>query len=173
MKRPILATLSLAAILVVALASPAAASSHTHQPYTGALSANSCAPGGKLHYQSDDTGQPSGSHGTYTLTGPRSGALGASSISLTADVTHAIRVGAHDQLAFTVAVPKSAQPGSSYTLTVKAGKFADSQTIQIIGVPASASATNLNALWIAIAVAILVALALSIYFVRRKKTDAV
>jgi hypothetical protein len=173
MKIRILATVGIALVLAIGIAGPASAKSS--QPYTGGLSANSCAPGGSVHYKSDNTGQHHGTKATYRLTHTHSGpgALGAASVSLAADVTHTAVVGDHDQLSFTVHVPASAAPGDVYTLTVKAGSFSDSQSIHVIGVPASTSTTNLTWLWIAIGVVLLIAIVLlSVYLSRRRKVTA-
>jgi uncharacterized membrane protein len=87
-------------------------------------------------------------------------------------VTHSIKVGSHSHLTFSVRVPTTAQPGSTYTLSVRAGKFSDSQSIKIVGVPASASAgANLTWLWITIAVVVLLALFLILFFARRRRGD--
>ncbi len=164
MKSRVFAILGIATVLALGVSAPAFAS----QSYTGALSDNSCAPGGSVQYTSDNTGQPDGTSGDYTLSGGQSGALGAPVVDLASIVTHSIKVGSHSHLTFTVKIPTSAKPGSTYTLNVRAGKFSDTQSIKIVGVPASIAGANLTWLWITIAVVILIALFLSVLFVRRR-----
>lgn len=169
MKSRIFATLAVATVLAVGVSAPAFAA----QSYTGALSANSAAPGGSVQYTSDNTGQPDGTTGTYSLSSSQSGALGgASAIQLASSVSHAVQVGAHSHLTFTVKVPKSAKPGSTYTLAVKAGKFSDSQSITIVGVPASAASSNGTALWIAVPLVLLIVLAFIIVLFARRRSKA-
>ncbi|HWH25486.1 MAG TPA: hypothetical protein VNT53_02425 [Pseudolysinimonas sp.] len=165
MKSRIFATLAAVAVLAIGVAGPAYS-----QPYTGALSANSAAPGGSVEYSSDQTGEPGGTSGTYSLTGDPSNALGGSAVDLAADVTHSVEVGSHGELAFTVTLPKDAKPGTVYTLDVTAGTFADTHTITIVGVPDSANVSNLTWLWIVLLVAALIVLALIIVVARRRRS---
>ena len=145
MKTRILATFAIATVLAIGVSAPAFAA----QSYTGALSANSAAPGGSVQYTSDNTGQPDGTNGSFSLSGGQAGALGTPAIELASTVTHAVQVGAHSHLTFKVNIPASATPGSTYTLTVKAGKFADKQSIKVVGVAASAAAAGSALIWIA------------------------
>lgn len=168
MKSRILASLAVAAVLALGISAPAFAS----QSYTGGLSANSCAPGGSVQYTSDNTGQPDGTSGSYTLSGGGSGALGGPVVNLASDVTHTIVVGSHSHLAFTVKVPSSAKAGSTYTLSVRAGSFSDTQSIKIVGVPASAAGANLTILWIVLAIVLLIVLFLILFLVRRRRNAA-
>lgn len=168
MKSRVLAILGIATVLALGVSAPAFAS----QSYTGALSANSCAPGGSVQYTSDNTGQPDGTSGNYTLSGDQSGALGTPVMHLASIVTHSIKVGSHSHLSFTVKIPANAKANSTYTLNVRAGEFSDTQTIKIVGVPASVAGANLTWLWITIAVVILIALLLSVLFVRRRHAAA-
>ena len=165
-KSRILTTLTVAAILAIGVSAPAYAS----QTYTGALSANSSAPGGSVQYSSDNTGEPDGTPGTYSLSPGTSSALGGPVINLAASVSHSVAVSAHSHLAFTFRLPANAKAGSTYTLSVRAGKFSDSQTIKIVGVPASVAGANLTWLWIAIAVVILIALILILAVARRRRS---
>ena len=166
MKFRLLTSVAVAAVLALGVSAPAFAS----QTYTGALSDNSCAPGGSVQFTSDNTGEPDGTPGTYSLSGGQSGALGAPVIDVASYVTHSIKVGSHSHLTFSVRVPSTAKAGSTYTLSVHAGKFTDTQSIKIVGVPASAAVgANLTWLWITIAVIVLVALFLILFFVRRRR----
>lgn len=165
MKTRILATLAIATALAVGVSAPAFAA----ESYTGAVSANTVAPGGTVQYNSDNTGQPDGTDGTYSLTGGQSGALGGTTIQLASTVTHAVQVGAHSQLKFTFRMPSTAKPGSIYTLNVKAGKFADKQTIKIAGVAGAASAASMAPLWIVLALAILIVLAFVFVIAARRR----
>jgi uncharacterized membrane protein len=167
MKTRILATVAIATLLAVGVSAPAFAA----ESYTGALSANTAAPGGTVEYTSDNTGQPDGTDGSFSLSGAQGSALGAPVIQLASTVTHSIKVGAHSQLKFAVTVPKTAKAGSIYTLTVKAGKFADKQTIKIAGVAASA-ASSFSPVWIVLALAILIVLALFVVFLTRRRNNA-
>ena len=166
MKSRIFATFAIATVLAIGVSAPAFAA----QSYTGALSANSAAPGGSVQYTSDDTGQPDGTVGSFSLSGSQAGALGgASAIQLASTVTHTVQVGAHSQLTFTVKLPAAATPGSTYTLRVNVGKFSDKQSIKIVGVAASAAASNLTPLWIVLALVILIVLALVFAITRRQR----
>ena len=170
MKSRILATAAISIALVVTFASPAFAT----QAYTGALSANSSAPGGSLTYNSDNTGQPDGTTGTFDLSGDSASALGTV-VNSAAEVTHTIKVGTNGQLTFSVTIPKDAKVGSVYQLAVQTGKFSDRQSIKIVGVPASAPISHASAAWIAIPIAIvIVALLLVLFFVlaRRRRRAA-
>jgi hypothetical protein len=166
MKSRIFATLAVATVLAIGVSAPAFAA----QSYTGALSDNSAAPGGSVQYTSDDTGQPDGTVGSYTLSGDPSGALGGGTvIQLASNVTHTVTVGSHRELTFTVKLPSAAKPGSVYTLSVKAGKFSDKQSIKIVGVAASAAAASLTPLWVVLALVILIVLALIFAVVARRR----
>ncbi len=169
MKSRIFATFAIATVLAIGVSAPAFAA----QSYTGALSANSAAPGGSVQYTSDDTGQPDGTVGSFSLSGGQAGALGASAIQLASTVTHTVQVGAHSQLTFTVKLPTAATPGSTYTLRVNVGKFSDKQSIKIVGVPASAAAANLTPLWIVLALVILIVLALIFVITSRRRNRKV
>lgn len=160
-----LSTFAVATILALGVSAPAFAA----QSYTGALSANSAAPGGSVQYTSDNTGQPDGTSGSYTLTGGQSGALGVPTIELASKAVHVVQVGAHSHLTFAVKIPTDAKAGSTYTLTVKAGKFADTQSIKIVGVAASAAAASLTPLWVVLALAVLIVLALIFVFAARRR----
>jgi disulfide bond formation protein DsbB len=126
-----------------------------------------------VQYTSDDTGEPDGTNGNYSLSGDESGALGAATgIQLASVVTHTVQVGAHSQLKFTVKLPTSAKPGSTYTLKVNVGKFSDTQSIKIVGVAASAAAASLAPLWIVLVLALLIVLALIFFLTRRRRKVA-
>lgn len=168
MKSRVFATLAVISVLAIGVSTPAFAS----QSYTGALSANSAAPGGSVQYSSDDTGEPGGTPGSYSLSESQSGALGAAAINLAADITHSVRVGSHSQLLFTVKLPSDAKPGSTYTLSVRAGSFSDTQPITIIGVAGSAAPANLTPLWIVLVLALLIVLAVIFFVARRRRNSA-
>ena len=166
MKSRILATAAIAVALAVGIAAPAFA-----QTYTGALSANSSAPGGSVTYTSDDTGEPDGTPGSFTIdgSGPKADSAG---VTLVSSVSRTIQVGSNSSLRFTVTIPKSAAPGSVYTLHVTAGKFHDTQKIQVVGVVASSnSGFNAAFLWIG-AVVVLAALLIIFFIVRRRRQQA-
>jgi hypothetical protein len=165
MKTRILATFAIATALAVGVSAPAFAS----ESYTGAVSSNTVAAGGTVQYNSDDTGQPDGTPGTYTLTGGQSGALGGPTIQLASAVTHAVKVSAHSQLKFSFRMPSTAKPGSIYTLNVKAGKFTDRQTIKIAGVAGAAAAASMAPLWIVLALAVLIVLGLVFVVAARRR----
>jgi hypothetical protein len=166
MKTRILATLAITAALAVGVSAPAFAS----ESYTGAVSANTVAPGGTVTYNSDNTGQPDGTDGTYSLSGGgQSSSLGGSTIQLASTVTHAVQVSAHSQLKFTFRMPSSAKPGSIYTLNVKAGKFADKQTIKIAGIAGAAAAGSVAPLWIVLALVLVLVLALVVVVITRRR----
>jgi hypothetical protein len=168
MKTRILATFAIATLLAVGVSAPAFAS----ESYTGAVSSNTVAPGGTVQYTSDNTGQPDGTSGSYSLSGGQSSALGVAPIELASKVSHVVQVGAHSQLKFSFRMPSTAKPGSIYTLSVKAGKFADKQTIKIAGVAASAaSAANLTPVWLVLALAILIVLAFIFIAARRRRAN--
>ena len=168
MKTRILATFAIATLLAVGVSAPAFAT----EAYTGGVSSNTVAPGGTVQYTSDDTGQPDGTSGTYSLSGGTSSALGGTTIELASKVTHAITVGSRSQLTFSFKLPATAKVGSTYPLSVKAGTFADTQTIKIAGVAASVAAGSLSPLWIVLALAILIVLALIVVVAARRRNSA-
>ncbi len=86
---------------------------------------------------------------------------------------HTIIVGAESTLRFSVKLPEGAKPGSVYTLDVKVGKFADSKTITIVGVPVSASnGFGAAVLWIVAAIVLVALVALFLILPRRRHPQA-
>jgi hypothetical protein len=170
MKSRIFAVAAITAALALGLATPAFAES-----YTGGLSANSAAAGSTVEYTSDNTGQPTGMEGSFSLPDKSPNAAGAT-VNTAADVNRSIVVGEKSSLRFAVKVPRDAKVGSSYNLTVSVGSFVDQKTIKIVGASSSqsiASPSNLSVLWIALVAVVAGLLALFVAIrVRSNKTAA-
>lgn len=129
MKKIVIAIAALTGAIIISSPLPSLA-----DDYVGALDANTSAPGGLRAYDSPDTGQVPGTVGTVTLDGTLAAEEG--DIVPASILTRTITVGADGGLHFSIKLPASAAPGSTYQLNVQAGTFADSQSIVIVGQPA-------------------------------------
>jgi hypothetical protein len=131
MKKIVIAIAALTGAIVIS--SPVASFA---DDYVGALDANTSAPGGQRAYDSPDTGQAPGTVGTVTLDGTLAAEEG--DIIPASVLTRSVTVGADGSLHFSIKLPASAAPGTTYQLNVQAGTFADSQSIVIVGQPMDA-----------------------------------
>jgi hypothetical protein len=125
-KRMIFAGALLGGLLVVGLGSPA----YAQNPYTGGLSSNTATPGAVVTYTAATTGFPS-ADALASIT-PDAEFLAANSATFTTSATGA--------LAFSVRIPATASPGSTFDLTVSVGDgeeaFLDAESISIVALPA-------------------------------------
>lgn len=165
MKRPIVVAAVLTAILAVGIASPAYA-----EGYTGELSANSSAAGGTVMYTSDNTGEPTGTSGTFTLTDSSPSAAG-SQIATASRTSRTIAVGDQKSLRFAVTLPKDARAGAVYNLAVSVGSFSDQKTITVVGASTSAAPAGSNATFIWVLLGLLAAALLVVFIVIRRRSS--
>lgn len=138
-----------AAVLAVAasVAMPAAAYA---DPYAGAMSDNSAAPGGTITY-STNTGNPN-TPGEASLSGetdgsPVGGSIEPAVYGVAASTSFTTSASGHVSLH--VKIPTNAHPGATFTLAVNAGTFHSSPTFAIakaISPAASLSFTGFDAM---------------------------